>query len=114
MRISDWSSDVCSSDLTGRPLHRRRHEPDEQGRDDRFRGERAGEAQRDRKSVVSGKSVSERVALGGSRIIKTKITYPTHRQTVNHTTISFNSHTQYQKLTLTTNTLYRTTNEHSK
>src|SRR3546814_5545706 len=24
MRISDWSSDVCSSDLGGRPDHRRR------------------------------------------------------------------------------------------
>src|SRR3546814_13783285 len=30
MRISDWSSDVCSSDLFGRPqeVHRRRLEPD--------------------------------------------------------------------------------------
>src|SRR3546814_19432253 len=96
MRISDWSSDVCSSDLCGtfqgiaslcphrrffkrgtklcptrccaatekgvvhglqRPPHRRRP--------------RAGA---DRKSVVSGKSVSVRVDLGGRSCIKKKNT----------------------------------------
>src|SRR3546814_18386216 len=103
MRISDWSSDVCSSDLClnfehirpppacgrgqgwaatlqgatplrvasklatlaapparrgdVRSLSRRRPEP---GPD------------RDRKSVVEGKSVSVRVDLGGSRLIKKK------------------------------------------
>src|SRR3546814_18577641 len=73
MRISDWSSDVCSSDLEA-----------EQGR----RGVRVelhadavvGEIEAaeggdqavggDRKSVVEGKSVSVRVDLGGRRIIK--------------------------------------------
>src|SRR3546814_18783641 len=78
MRISDWSSDVCSSDLT----------KDEQfmadGEFDWLPG--AGGAAwtlceaapcdacvtRDRKSVVSGKSVSVRVDLGGRRIIKNK------------------------------------------
>src|SRR3546814_16883068 len=79
MRISDGSSDVCSSDLAMRagPLWRRRkclpprnvgphrvtpmplaaHLPPTKG---------------DRKSVVKGKSVSVRVALGGRRIVKKK------------------------------------------
>src|SRR3546814_19751186 len=93
MRISDWSSDVCSSDL-----HKwRGGHMDMQGggfgagdltaaqhvrlagggvaapvapvanhhRDELMIGE-------DRKSVVEGKSVSERVALGGRRINKQK------------------------------------------
>src|SRR3546814_13790466 len=92
MRISDWSSDVCSSDLTfgkgfGGDLHRF----------DRAFGhsrplERIGEVEpcadvaqifqqraallgkADRKSVVSGKRVSVRVDLGGRRFIKKKNT----------------------------------------
>src|SRR3546814_3067389 len=77
MRISDWSSDVCSSDLRyhrgtvrrhlqmarlgqGRPCLGHRH---------RLYGT-GGHG--DRKSVVSGKSVSVRVDLGGRRIIKKK------------------------------------------
>src|SRR3546814_12794883 len=86
MRISDWSSDVCSSDLdllhpgTGVLLGRllagasgRLH-----GRFDLLGGavgvladklDRHG-AGEDRKSVVSGKSVSVRVVLGGRRLIK--------------------------------------------
>src|SRR3546814_16053876 len=99
MRISDWSSDVCSSDLRGvipqeRPddahdilgtyrivsdqidmktlpadfeqflsLLRRRHAAIMEARPDKSPG--------DRKSVVWGKSVSERVDLGGGRINKT-------------------------------------------
>src|SRR3546814_17352475 len=84
MRISDWSSDVCSSDLdTGvgaaiacgsqkwngncallvRAPRKIRHS-----------------AGRDRKSVVSGKSVSVRVDLGGRRIIKKKQTMIPLRQ----------------------------------
>src|SRR3546814_18689715 len=100
MRISDWSSDVCSSDLTfdGEPLYAA-DPPDE--------GEIAGRRERwfapyhtairthidrlraahdrvviydahsirsriDRESVVQGKSVSVRVDLGGRRISKTK------------------------------------------
>src|SRR3546814_10215829 len=78
MRISDWSSDVCSSDLlpwrrglvTGAGTH---HGLDRQV-------VLVGELEialvvgrnRDRKSVVSGKSVSVRVDLGGRRIIKKK------------------------------------------
>src|SRR3546814_10979237 len=91
MRISDWSSDVCSSDLFLQveecPEHAALDDPD--GRADRHPAqpdgaERPGagafhrlvRAQRDparaadRTSVVWGKSVSVRVALVGRRIIK--------------------------------------------
>src|SRR3546814_1536628 len=99
MRISDWSSDVCSSDLLldCLPGDGLRHlEPfraadpaagdagnqvpgsgiPEQDRDpvDLHHLEQHGHdgAEEDRKSVVSGKSVSVRVDLGGRRIIKKK------------------------------------------
>src|SRR3546814_18743566 len=101
MRISDWSSDVCSSDLFGdQPVDEieigivdaiRRHDVDrvaqrpqqhaaieEEAQQRRpKRGEivamRLREFERgDRKSVVSGKSVSVRVVLGGRRILKQK------------------------------------------
>src|SRR3546814_10937129 len=76
MRISDWSSDVCSSDLgrAARPTApgRARGRP---GRRARRAGRRRPRACRaDRKSVVKGKSVSVRVDLGGRRIIKKKNT----------------------------------------
>src|SRR3546814_19870763 len=79
MRISDWSSDVCSSDLLYLALCSKliQRVGEVAGRNavslwrivalrPRWRG--AG----DRKSVVSGKSVSVRVDLGGRRIIKKK------------------------------------------
>src|SRR3546814_7014712 len=81
MRISDWSSDVCSSDLA-RPAER--HDDLEKGAErpgavdrrrllQRHRQPRQEAAQHPaRKSVVSGKSVSVRVDLGGHRIIKKK------------------------------------------
>src|SRR3546814_11045623 len=104
MRISDWSSDVCSSDL---PPCRRlslRHVPEvdrwtiswfglrRHPENRRYRVPRRlpvvgmGRAillqamrnpadlspDRDRKSVVEGKSVSVRVELGGRRLIKKK------------------------------------------
>src|SRR3546814_18143753 len=95
MRISDWSSDVCSSDLVIFA-----HAPDlESGQayyaDVKARASGFGRDpgqlfvmpgiaplvgdtdEEDRKSVVSGKSVSVRVDLGGRRIIKKKITYKT-------------------------------------
>src|SRR3546814_19522931 len=96
MRISDWSSDVCSSDLADpaddhqgparRPaagLRRRlqrarlavRRGPRPGAVDGVQRGRAGPELQcrrPDRKSVVSGKSVSVRVDLGGRRIIKKK------------------------------------------
>src|SRR3546814_11416997 len=88
MRISDWSSDVCSSDLD-RLLQRFE---DADGAvvievfviividlDHRRVGAGAhaldlGQREQARKSVVSGKSVSVRVDLGGRRIINNKIT----------------------------------------
>src|SRR3546814_15516468 len=98
MRISDWSSDVCSSDLERHGvddavrLGGRRHlaladppaqvegvthaavgaVPRHDGLLDRHLALGAT-VQPDRKRVVSGKSVSVRVDLGGSRIIKKKI-----------------------------------------
>src|SRR3546814_11501347 len=98
MRISDWSSDVCSSDLSGaadakglcrcarlragalgpdRQDHRGQFGGDFPGTDRSRRGaaEQARQADRlqvdgDRKSVVKGKSVSVRVDLVGRRLIK--------------------------------------------
>src|SRR3546814_19852368 len=83
MRISDWSSDVCSSDLTDRSehqpgagalhLHVAERLPVDPADGDLGR-ERRGELRdpEDRKSVVLGKSVSVSVDLGGRRLIKTK------------------------------------------
>src|SRR3546814_17012144 len=88
MRISDWSSDVCSSDLEQqgaaggrdqeqqqRPCRRGgygegKHRIGQQGDP----GDRQSAVPQDRKSVVQGKSVSVRVDLGGRRIIKKKNT----------------------------------------
>src|SRR3546814_17244582 len=95
MRISDWSSDVCSSDLApgaGDPAALqapRAHHYQGFAGAARSRsagavgraaaGQRFGQpdhagrrAETDRKSVVSGKSVSVRVDIGGRRIIKKK------------------------------------------
>src|SRR3546814_14607113 len=86
MRISDWSSDVCSSDLS-RARARRRSERDAAGALHRPEGSVhrplrrhhprlcrrhlvSRRSARDRKSDVQGKSVSERVDLGGHRIFK--------------------------------------------
>src|SRR3546814_19933475 len=92
MRISDWSSDVCSSDLRSlRAIHfcdslwgmdmndlpparaaatliifRDR----EDGPAELLMMERSRKMDLDRKSVVSGKSVSVRVDLGGRRILQ--------------------------------------------
>src|SRR3546814_20750618 len=100
MRISDWSSDVCSSDLdrllgdlaqrdhrifiaiaierqigAARDLPRtprgEQHEIEPVG--DFVDAIFDRDARQDRKSVVEGKSVSVRVDLGGRRIIKKKI-----------------------------------------
>src|SRR3546814_18055948 len=99
LRISDWSSDVCSSDLLASPT--RKFAGSRDAVDDANSGaadrqlcpRRAGDLPigpdnadlpvylhcplmgagiSDRKSVVSGKSVSVRVDLGGRRIIKKK------------------------------------------
>src|SRR3546814_9842893 len=72
MRISDWSSDVCSSDLPVRLAARRRVGPGA------VRPEASADrlvvvpVEVDRKSVVEGTSVSVRVDLGGRRIITKK------------------------------------------
>src|SRR3546814_15762867 len=70
MRISDWSSDVCSSDLSmGARMVGDLTETAGRGREAVWQGTGGGR-RADRKSVVSGKSVSVRVDLGGRRIIK--------------------------------------------
>src|SRR3546814_19820256 len=79
MRISDWSSDVCSSDLnssglrlcsaTGAMMICRMSARVRAG--DPMRPSSTNSA--DRKSVVKGKSVSVRVDLGGRRNIKKNI-----------------------------------------
>src|SRR3546814_13194991 len=101
MRISDWSADVCSSDLNGpeqgvgaipqENAEAGEGKANQNGRRRRARAEAvmAGYAARavthriaaercgnqvDRKRVVLGKSVSVRVDLGGRRLIKTKKT----------------------------------------
>src|SRR3546814_20572015 len=101
MRISDWSSDVCSSDLLladgdgerrfagdlACKLHHRRvkfgggHSAVDEadfgsaGCVDHLAGQQHLHCVLDRKSVVEGKSVSGRVDLGGGRIIKKKNQY---------------------------------------
>src|SRR3546814_7754398 len=89
MRISDWSSDVCSSDLSASwrssarsgVVTRRRTPAGEavRGRgaaaEPPLRRETGAHQVGDRKSVVEGKSVSVRVDLGGGRIM-TKKTQP--------------------------------------
>src|SRR3546814_16215402 len=85
MRISDWSSDVCSSDLDGQPLSDRHPGRRHRGLDGgggagaavacrrlRHRADRIRRDRQDRKGVVQGKSVSVRVELGGRRNIKKK------------------------------------------
>src|SRR3546814_11466528 len=82
MRISDWSSDVCSSDLRNRPAManatRREVMPvavaipmlPEKVLSPTVPSRPAVRV--DRKSGVLGKSVSVRVDLGGRRLIKKK------------------------------------------
>src|SRR3546814_17300384 len=103
MRIRDWSSDVCSSDLAGE--HRRDGHQERVIRDPGFVVRKnANPALRetpatnhesritesrprprvDRKRVVKGKSASVRVHLGGRRTSTTKL----------HTKSSHNSHLQ--------------------
>src|SRR3546814_17504278 len=93
MRISDWSSDVCSSDLNRRAgwAHLRHHPRRRVAFAGASEKDRTTESQRlfrfifnsgqlgmvDRKSVVKGKRVEVRVDIGGRRIIKRKIQYVT-------------------------------------
>src|SRR3546814_19630266 len=113
MRISDWSSDVCSSDLFpplplagegggegaghGKSrtlpltLSRKRERgskvrprPSSPSRSPRRCRRSCRTPARDRKSVVSGKSVSVRVDLGGRRIIKKKKLRSEHEYHTTH------------------------------
>src|SRR3546814_17388629 len=71
MRISDWSADVCSSDLDRGGAEVRLEEQQQCSKpQEPQRLQHALQSRADRKSVVSGKSVSVRVDLGGRRSIK--------------------------------------------
>src|SRR3546814_18106414 len=100
MRISDWSSDVCSSDLAGDSITlttgsasitmKKDGTITISGKDITIDGSGAINIKdsknvviKDRKSVVSGKSVSVRVDLGGRRIIKNK-NIPEHDSSYNY------------------------------
>src|SRR3546814_2347575 len=71
MRISDWSSDVCSSDLARAEAFEAQIAALKDAKEQL--SAQFSEIGGDRKSVVQGKSVSVRVDLGGRRIIKNKI-----------------------------------------
>src|SRR3546814_19641766 len=102
MRISDWSSDVCSSDLPMPTTMKRsparwwiwaRSTPAPSSAGScppmcpRIRSPRSRTWPRDRKSVVWGKSVSVRVDIGGRRILKKK------KKSNNNTLHSINQYT---------------------
>src|SRR3546814_20753464 len=97
MRISDWSSDVCSSDLaTGGASDGSAGAPQPCSRKpamartvNRPRHRRSVRKIRDRKSVVLGKSVSVRVALGGLRIITKQKTNKQQIQSPLYTIINY-------------------------
>src|SRR3546814_4349178 len=86
IRISDWSSDVCSSDLSPRVIRAsdprtsratfrtsaRKHCATSTKPGSSISVPKSARATSDRKSVVEGKSVSVRVDLGGRRIIQKK------------------------------------------
>src|SRR3546814_20032174 len=79
MLISDWGSDVCSSDLCIAPAIHCTRFPSATAPDQRLARRATGSGRRDRrhrpvdrKSVVYGKSVSVRVALGGRGIYTKK------------------------------------------
>src|SRR3546814_4539348 len=76
-RISDWSSDVCSSDLPANapaPRWGGANPPPPPlkllGRAEKPPPAAGPAREKDRKSVVSGKSVAVRVEVAGRRIIK--------------------------------------------
>src|SRR3546814_11565024 len=86
MRISDWSSDVCSSDLGrvypgsehgGLPAPQREERQGDDGQADQ--GNEESRAPRRSEERREGKSVSVRVDLGGRRIIKKKRTHAEQR-----------------------------------
>src|SRR3546814_11926346 len=98
LRISDWSSDVCSSDLAGvqgmggGPGQARRVEDERAPRGEALRNRLAGFFEDalglgpfpdiDRKRGVKGKRVPASVGIGGSRIIKNNNMIRTARDSV--------------------------------
>src|SRR3546814_17065416 len=110
MRISDWSSDVCSSDLRCQRIQSTNARPLRAARPAR-KGARFHPRKADRKSVVEGKSVSVRVDLGGSRIIKKKkrkikIDNRTYRQETNNN-IDNKNDKQYNHKEVTRKTIHK-------
>src|SRR3546814_19482595 len=100
MRFSDWRSDVCSSDLPRSEVWLR---PPSRERSRRAAARQPGlpeiaATRIDRKSVVSGKSVSVRVDLGSRRIIKQKKKHTNRdsptllRATCHHTNRSYSKY----------------------
>src|SRR3546814_16173361 len=99
MRISDWSSDVCSSDLPCRPARRssalggagRARRRPEQGwqlpTNRAVPRSRSRIRDRDRKGGVEGKSVSVQIDFGGRRIIKQKTKTRQQKLYSSHTTV---------------------------
>src|SRR3546814_15960299 len=89
MRISDWSSDVCSSDLLKPSTSNATDsEVTEYSCPSAVTRSPSTSGRIDRKSVVLGKSVSVRVVLGGRRIIKKKRNINKRRRNIistNHT-----------------------------
>src|SRR3546814_2315609 len=86
MRISDWSSDVCSSDLRSAPARRRcRRCTGRRRRPGRWRCRRWPVERRKRRFRSEerrvGKECAVRVDLGGRRIIKKKTTHTRTRTT---------------------------------
>src|SRR3546814_18392799 len=90
MRISDWSSDVCSSDLLQGAGGARAADASA-AFDRRALAHARADRRGDRKSVVLGKRVSVRVDRGGRRIIKKKKNI--HQMYIRHirTTLSVQS-----------------------
>src|SRR3546814_18860003 len=97
MRISDWSSDVCSSDLAGDAgKHPAQPSPAQRAGAGQAQGPAAGPPagaegrgrrrwkMRDRKRVVEGKSGSVRVDIGGRRITKQQTL---HRPEIHRTAV---------------------------
>src|SRR3546814_13567068 len=98
MRISDWSSDVCSSDLIAPPARARiackvsmpsiavGAPPEDSTRStpSAIAASAAVTGSRDRKSVVQGKRVTARVDLSGGRIINKKQTLTTKNITTTY------------------------------
>src|SRR3546814_12643653 len=101
MRISDWSSDVCSSDLVhsnrwARKASRGMRSSDEALLSNRLR--RSSRSSRDRKSVVKGKSVSVRVDLGGGRIINKSIVLDLVHKKVNTVRLDIQHHEHHKSV----------------